>query len=222
MFNSIVATTLSPMGILICSIFSLVMGAVIALAYMQTGKFSRNFPIALVLLPVMVQMVIMMVNGNLGAGVAVAGTFSLVRFRSLPGSSKEIVSIFFAMAVGIANGMGFIGYGTVFAIGISLLMVTLYHTGFAMKNVEEKTLRITIPEELDYTEVFQDVFQNFTQGATLERVKTTNLGSMFELSYLVKVDDVKMEKQLMDEIRIRNANLPVLLNRVAMDPANEL
>ncbi len=222
MFSSILTTQLTPSLIAICSATSLAMGAILALTYMQTGRYSRNFPIALFLLPTMVQMVIMMVNGNLGAGVAVAGAFSLVRFRSLPGTSKEIISIFFAMAIGLATGMGYVGYATVFTIVLSALMLILYKSNFANGKEADQMLRITIPEELDYSNVFDDIFEKYANKVELERVKTTNLGSMFELSYRVEIKNSALIKEMIDEIRIRNANLPIIMARGEIDKMNEL
>ncbi len=222
MFSSILTTQLTPSLIAICSATSLAMGALLALTYMQTGRYSRNFPIALFLLPSMVQMVIMMVNGNLGAGVAVAGAFSLVRFRSLPGTSKEIISIFFAMAIGLATGMGYVGYAAVFTIVLSALMLILYKSNFANGKEADQMLRITIPEELDYSNVFDDIFEKYANKVELERVKTTNLGSMFELSYRVEIKNSALIKEMIDEIRIRNANLPIIMARGEIDKMNEL
>ncbi len=222
MFSSILTTQLTPSLIAICSATSLAMGAILALTYMQTGRYSRNFPIALFLLPSMVQMVIMMVNGNLGAGVAVAGAFSLVRFRSLPGTSKEIISIFFAMAIGLATGMGYVGYAAVFTIVLSALMLILYKSNFANGKEADQMLRITIPEELDYSNVFDDIFEKYANKVELERVKTTNLGSMFELSYRVEIKNSALIKEMIDEIRIRNANLPIIMARGEIDKMNEL
>ncbi len=222
MFSSILTTQLTPSLIAICSATSLAMGAILALTYMQTGRYSRNFPIALFLLPTMVQMVIMMVNGNLGAGVAVAGAFSLVRFRSLPGTSKEIISIFFAMAIGLATGMGYVGYAAVFTIVLSALMLILYKSNFANGKEADQMLRITIPEELDYSNVFDDIFEKYENKVELERVKTTNLGSMFELSYRVEIKNSALIKEMIDEIRIRNANLPIIMARGEIDKMNEL
>ncbi len=222
MFSSILTTQLTPSLIAICSATSLAMGAILALTYMQTGRYSRNFPIALFLLPSMVQMVIMMVNGNLGAGVAVAGAFSLVRFRSLPGTSKEIISIFFAMAIGLATGMGYVGYAAVFTIVLSALMLILYKSNFANGKEADQMLRITIPEELDYSNVFDDIFEKYENKVELERVKTTNLGSMFELSYRVEIKNSALIKEMIDEIRIRNANLPIIMARGEIDTMNEL
>lgn len=192
---------------------SLVLGLISALVYMYRNSYTKGFVLSLVLLPVVVQTVILLVSGNLGAGVAVAGTFSLVRFRSVPGGAREIAAIFAAMAIGLATGMGYIGVAlllTAAVSGASLLMVKLR---FGDQDVNNRRLRITMPEDLDYNEVFNDVFAEFTTRAELKKVRTTNLGSMFELQYEVTLRDAALEKRFIDELRVRNGNLNILLSR---------
>ena len=217
MFTSILNSTAGQLNILnamICTGTSLILGLVIALVYMSNGKYSKNFTVSLVILPALIQVVIMMVNGNLGTSVAVLGAFSLVRFRSVPGSSREICSIFFSMAVGLATGMGYITFAILITIVIGIVFTILFKTNFGEKTIAEKELRITIPEDLDYTEVFDDIFSRFTTKVSLERVKTTNLGSMYELRYnIILLHDTK-EKELIDEIRCRNGNLPIICGRI--------
>lgn len=192
---------------------SLVLGLISALVYMYRNSYTKGFVLSLVVLPVVVQTVILLVSGNLGAGVAVAGTFSLVRFRSVPGGAREIAAIFAAMAIGLATGMGYIGVAlllTAAVSGASLLMVKLR---FGDQDVNNRRLRITMPEDLDYNEVFNDVFAEFTTRAELKKVRTTNLGSMFELQYEVTLRDAAQEKRFIDELRVRNGNLNILLSR---------
>lgn len=198
---------------LVCIFAALIMGLAIAFIYMKSGNYTKSFVMSLVLLPAMVQVVIMMVNGNLGTGVAVLGAFSLVRFRSAPGSSKEICFIFFAMVVGLAAGTGYIGYALFITVIICLAFYILEKTPFGERNMAEKTLKITIPEDLDYTEIFDDIFERYGKKVTLERVKTTNLGSMYELRYYIVLKDVSQEKAMIDEIRCRNGNLTVICGR---------
>jgi uncharacterized membrane protein YhiD involved in acid resistance len=155
----------------------------------------------------------MMVNGNLGTGVAVMGAFSLVRFRSLPGSSKEISAIFFAMAVGLSTGMGYISFAAVMTIILSLTLLLLSKTSFGGGETSSKELKITIPENLNYADVFDDLFEKYTKSAVLEKVKTTNLGSMFDLHYRIELNDESEEKAFIDEIRCRNGNLTVACNK---------
>lgn len=182
---------------------------------MYTGKYTKNFSIALVILPVLIQVVIMLVNGNLGTSVAVLGAFSLVRFRSVPGSSKEICSIFFAMAIGLATGMGYLTFALLATVIVGLIFVILYKTSFGEVKQDEKELRITIPENLDYTEIFDDLFETYTTEYALDKVKTTNLGSMYELHYHIILKDQTKEKNFIDDLRCRNGNLTIICSRVS-------
>lgn len=218
MFETVLTdtATLSIGSALLCTAVSLVLGLIIAFVYIRKGDCTKNFAITLTLLPVLVQVVIMMVNGNLGTGVAVLGAFSLVRFRSVPGSSKEIIAIFFAMAVGIATSMGYLTFAAAVTIIVSLVMLLLSSTRFGEQPENEKELRITIPEDLDYTGVFDDLFATYTTKFTLERVKTVNLGSMYELRYTVKLKDMAREKAFIDDLRCRNGNLTIVCGRKAV------
>ena len=167
----------------------------------------------LILLPMLVQTVIMVVNGNVGTGVAVAGAFSLVRFRSLPGNSREITTVFAAMAAGLANGMGYLELSLVLTLIFGLATLVL-ETAFGMNaRVTEKDLRITIPESLDYYHVFDDIFEKYLKRAELVRVKTTNMGSLYELEYAVTEADEEKEKEMIDAIRVRNGNLNIVCGR---------
>lgn len=216
MFTSILSSvegSLTIQNALLCTLVSLVLGVVIALVYMYQGGYTKSFVMTLVLLPPLVQLVIMMVNGNLGTSVAVLGTFSLVRFRSVPGSSKEIVSIFFAMAVGLATGTGFITFAAMMTVIIGLVLIVLGKTSFGESKYNEKDLRITIAESLDYTNIFDDIFEKYTKKCNLQRVKTTNLGSMYELEYHITLKEVEKEKEMIDEIRCRNGNLTIICGR---------
>lgn len=216
MFASILNTTGGSLSVgtaLICTLASIILGLGISFMYMKQGKCSKNFAISLVVLPVLIQVVIMMVNGNLGTSVAVLGAFSLVRFRSVPGSSKEICAVFFAMAVGLATGTGFIAFAVMITIIVGLLFIALSQTSFGEQKAGMKELKVTIPETLDYTEIFDDLFVKYTNEASLERVKTTNLGSMFELQYSISLKDEKKEKELIDEMRCRNGNLTIMCSR---------
>lgn len=216
MFTSIINSvngSITIESLIICSVVSILLGFIISIFYMLNGKYTKNFAVTLVLLPVLVQMVIMIVNGNLGTGVAVLGTFSLVRFRSVPGSSKEIVSIFFAMAVGLAMGMGQIFFAGILVILIVCTMFLLEHSSFGKQNIKNRSLKVTIPESLDYTEIFDDLFANYTAHVSLERVKTTNLGSMLELDYELQLKQPNKEKEFLDAIRCRNGNLTIICSK---------
>lgn len=219
MLNSILTTgTITAANFLICTAASILLGMAAAAVYMYRNVYSKSFVITLALLPAMVQVVIMLVNGNLGTGVAVMGAFSLVRFRSVPGSAKEIGSIFLAMALGLACGMGYIGIGLVFLLIIGGMEVILFRSKFGDQKSTEKELRVTIPENLDYTDIFDDLFQAYTKGCQLIRVKTTNMGSLYELQYHVVLKNSREEKEFIDEIRCRNGNLNIVCGRI---PSNK-
>lgn len=214
MFTSILSEGTSNLTIWeggLCTACSLLIGLWIACIYARQGSATKNFKITIAILPALVQLVIMMVNGNLGTGVAVLGTFSLVRFRSVPGSSKEILFIFFAMAIGLATGMGYLSFAVFTAAVITLAFVVLTHLPLLQRPLKEKDLRIIIPEDLDYTEIFDDIFARYTAQVEIIRVKTINLGSMFEIFYQITMKDPKQEKAMIDEIRCRNGNLAVIL-----------
>lgn len=205
--------TLTIKNILLCMVVSLILGFCIAAVYMFRNTYSKNFVATLVLLPVMVQSVIFLVNGNLGTGVAVMGAFSLIRFRSVPGSAKEIGVIFFAMAVGLATGMGYLGYAVLFTVIISGFMLLLAAIPFGEQKCSLKDLKVTIPENLDYSGIFDDLFSQYTTDSKLLRVRTTNMGSMYELEYHLTLKNDMKEKEFLDAIRCRNGNLTVICGR---------
>lgn len=216
-FENTVNTSIELSSLLICSIVSILLGLVIALTHKYTSRYSKNFLITITLLPILVQAVMMMVNGNLGTSVAIMGAFGLVRFRSIPGTSKEILIIFFTMAVGLATGMGQIWFATILT-GIGCVMILLLNNiKFLDKNQGEKELQILIPENLDYSEVFDDIFTEFTKNVSLEKTKTTNMGSMFELTYKVVLKKDIKEKEFIDKLRTRNSNLKISLSRETSD-----
>ena len=198
----------------LCTVASLILGIGAAFLYMFKNEYSKNFVITLALLPAIVQIIIMLVNGNLGTGLAVMGTFSLVRFRSIPGSAKEIGSIFLAMAIGLATGMGYLFIALLFLLMIGAMSVVLNVTSFGQQKKPEKELKITIPENLDYSGIFDDLFAKYTKAAELVRVKTTNMGSLYELNYHITLTDEKAEKDFIDELRCRNGNLNITCGRM--------
>lgn len=215
MLNSIFSETASSVelsSILLCSIISIILGVVIALTHKQTSKYNKNFLVTLSILPLLVQTIIIMVNGNLGTSVAIMGAFSLVRFRSLPGTSKEILSVFFAMTVGLATGMGHLVFAIIITIIGSLAIFILSKVALFNKNKKEKILKIMIPENLDYTNVFDDIFETYTEKVELEQVKTTNMGSMFDLSYRIILNENVNEKAFLDDLRVKNGNLKVMIS----------
>ena len=212
LYNATVGITLQ--AFLICIAAALVLGAVMALVYCFRTTHSTSFVVTLALLPATVAVVIMMVNGNLGAGVAVAGAFSLVRFRSTPGTAKEIGAIFASMAVGLACGMGYPFFGLLFAaiFCAASLLYALIGFGGRRNAVMHRILRITVPEDLDYPTVFDDLLEKYTSEAKLTDVKTTNLGSLNRLTYDVTMRKAGTEKQFIDELRCRNGNLEISMS----------
>lgn len=202
-------------GVLIGTVAALLLGMVCALIHLYHNAASKQFAITLALLPVIVETVILTVNGNLGTGVAVAGAFSLVRFRSVPGNAKDICSIFLAMAVGLAVGTGYLLVGGLLVFSVGLMNLLYENSSFGESRQEEKELRVTIPETLDYTGVFDDLFARYTRRAKLVRVKTTNLGSLYQLTYHIVLTDSGKEKEFLDNIRCRNGNLDIICGKVS-------
>lgn len=205
------ASSLTLGGFLICVLASLVIGAAFAFAYTYQSTYTKSFVVTLAMLPAVVTIIIMMVSGSIGAGVAVAGSFSLVRFRSVPGTAKEICAIFIAMATGLATGMGYIGFAVIFTLVMSVVWIGYFKSGFGeTKNDRNlKTLRITIPEDLDYSGVFDDLFLEYAERWKLLSAKTTNMGSLYKLTYEIALREEKAEKEFIDKLRCRNGNLEI-------------
>ena len=220
-FNSIIPSTgITPVIFIILVIVSLILGGILALIHTYRNDYTKSFILTLAIIPAVVCVVIMMVNGNIGAGVAVAGAFSLVRFRSVPGTAKEICVIFLAMATGLITGMGYLGLAAVFTGVLSAAILLLNHLDLGSKKnaARYKSIRIVIPEDLDYTGVFDDLFADYTSSCELVNVKTTNMGSMFRLTYDVTLKDPDKEKELIDKIRCRNGNLEINVSRQGTVP----
>lgn len=210
------AATFSTGSFLLCCLVSIVLGVAIAFIYMFRHRYSKNFVVTLALMPLIVQMVIALVNGNIGAGIAVMGVFNLVRFRSIPGTAKDIAAVFLAMAVGLATGMGYLTLAILFTVIVGIVNMAYVLSplgGKAQDTSAEKTLRVTIPEDLDYCNIFDDLFMDYTTSAELENVKTTNMGSLYQLEYRIVLKDVKSEKRFLDEVRTRNGNLSISCGR---------
>ena len=188
---------------------ALLCGALIAFTYTRRTRFTQSLVLAVILLPFAVQTVIMLVNGNVGTGVSVAGAFGLVRFRSAPGNAKDISVIFVAMAVGLACGSGYIALSVLFTVIACAVLYLLVFFHIGADRSGEKELSITIPESLDYTEVFDDIFKEYTTHAELTEVKTASLGSLYKLHYRVRLADDRNEKGFLDALRCRNGNLEV-------------
>ena len=214
-FDTDLTAVISVTDFLLCLGTSLVIGIVMALTYMYRTRYTKSFVVTLALLPAVVCVVIMMVNGNVGTGVAVAGAFSLVRFRSVPGTAKEICTLFLAMGAGLIAGMGYLGFALLFTAAMCAMFLLYNGLDFgAKKNAATfKTFTITIPEDLDYTGVFEDIFAAYTRSYDLIRVKTTNMGSMFKLTYNVELADPTREKEMIDQLRCRNGNLEIAVSK---------
>ena len=193
---------------------SIVIGVIIAIVYMYISKkegYQKNFIIGLLMLPAVVSVVILLVGSNVARAFSMAGAFALVRFRSIPGNSKDIAVVFLTMAIGLATGLGYIAFGVMGTVLIVLVIVILSVSGFGENKSEEKLLRILIPESLNYKDTFKDIFDKYLDYYEMKNVKTTNMGSMFELQYLVTAKKDMDEKAFIDEIRCRNGNLNISL-----------
>ena len=215
LFDTSMTNVISLGDFLLCVVCALAVGLLLAACYMYRTRYTKSFVATLALLPSVVCVVIMMVNGNVGAGVAVAGAFSLVRFRSVPGTAKEIGAIFLAMGTGIIVGMGYLGYAILCAavLGGASALYSRLDFGCTKKSALQKTLQITIPEDLDYTGVFDDILRQYASEYELVQVKTTHMGSLFRLTYHLALRAANQEKQLMDELRCRNGNLEISVSK---------
>lgn len=215
LFDNELTRIIEVKDFLICLGAAIVLGFIMAAAYMIGSRYTKSFLLTLALLPSIVCVVIMMVNGNIGAGVAVAGAFSLVRFRSAPGNAKEIVYIFFAMGAGLIVGMGYIGFAALFTLIMCLIFVlaSLVCTRRGNNVDKYKTLKIVIPENINYSDIFSDIFEEYTTSAEQVKVKTTNMGSLYSVWYDVKLKDTRKEKEFIDKLRCRNGNLEISISK---------
>lgn len=215
LFDADKVSVISITDFLLCIGVCLIIGLILAFSYLYRSRCSKSFLTTLALLPAVVCVVIMMVNGNIGAGVAVAGAFSLVRFRSAPGTAKEITMLFLAMGAGLIAGMGYLAFALLFTVIMCLLCLLYSRIDFGIKKRTAacKTLNITIPEDLDYTDVFEDIFASYASEWELIRVKTTNMGSLFRLTYDLTLKDPLKEKEMIDLLRCRNGNLEITVSK---------
>ena len=220
-FDTERTAVIAPEQFLLCVGASLVIGLVLCAMMLWHTRPSAGFAVTLATLPAVVCVVIMMVNGNVGTGVAVAGAFSLVRFRSDPGSAREIGAIFAAMGAGLMAGMGYLGYAALFALILGGITMAYHALGFGGGNaaLRCRTLHIPIPEDLDYTGVFDPILAQYATESELKQVKTTNMGSLFKLTYDLTLRDGGQEKALIDTLRQRNGNLEISLCRQETGPA---
>lgn len=213
MFNSVIPAAMTLPAFLICLFFAVVLGVLTSLVFSAGSFHTGSWSQALALLPPIVTLVIMMVNGNIGAGLAVAGTFALVRFRSVPGTAREITGLFLAVAIGLACGMGYVGYAAVFFAVMAVFALLLNRLRFGEGGSAHRQLKITIPENLDYEGLFDDLFEKYTESHELVRVRTTNMGTLYELTYSINLKGAAVSKAFIDEIRCRNGNLNIICGR---------
>ena len=214
MFESVISGNLNISSAFICIISAVILGLIISLVHMKTSRYSKNFIITLAVLPILVSVIMIMVNGNLGTGIAIAGAFSLVRFRSMPGNAKEIMSVFFAMTIGIAIGAGYVVFAGIITLVVSLMILILSITKYGDNNNKYKRLDIVVPETLDYDTIFDDIFNKYVENYELIRIKTTNLGSLYELKYDITLKDKIREKEFIDDLRVRNGNLKISIHKL--------
>lgn len=222
LFDSQTTSVISIGNFLLCVGLSLLLGIITALSYTFKTRYTKSFLLTLAILPAVVCVVIMMVNGNIGTGVAVAGAFSLVRFRSAPGTAKEIGMLFLAMSSGLIAGMGYLAYAVLFTVIMCLVCMLYSSLKIGEKRISSyKTMAVTIPEDLNYTEIFDDILKQYASSYELKKVKTTNMGSMFKLTYDIELKDKKLEKEMIDAIRVRNGNLEISVSNQEV-PNSEL
>ena len=220
MFNSIFDSTTTGLSIttgLICAGVALLLGVIIAITHMKTSQTTKGFLTTLATLPLLVMAVMIMINGNLGTSIAILGAFSLIRFRSIQGRAKDLLSVFFAMMVGLACGMGHVLFAVVITIISVVAIVFFTYTHFLEPNKKQRVLKIVVPEDLDYEEVFDEIFTKYTSRADLTQMKTMNMGSLYKLTYDITMKNGVKEKEFLDEIRIKNCNLKVLLSHPCME-----
>lgn len=215
MFNSIFDASTAGLEIstaLISAAVALALGIALAFTHSKTSQTTKGMMVTLSVLPVLVMAVMIMINGNLGTSIAILGAFSLIRFRSIAGRANDLLAVFAAMAIGLACGMGHVLFAAAIMFIYIVATLLLTYTHFLEPDRHERVLKIVIPEDLDYEEVFTDVFKKYTSRARLVRMKTINMGSLYKLTYDVKIKHGVKEKEFLDEIRIKNCNLKVLLS----------
>lgn len=213
MLSSVISTEITLTSFLICIFSSIILGVLASLVFNAGAHHSGSWAQSIAMLPSVVTLVIMLVNGNIGAGLAVAGTFAMVRFRSAVGSAKEITGLFYSVAIGLACGMGYVGFAAIFFVIIAIFEFCMKKSHFGDVGNTHRQLKITIPENLEYEGLFDDLFQQYTRDHELIRVKTTNMGTLFELTYNIQLKDSSSSKKFIDDLRCRNGNLNIVCGR---------
>ena len=215
-FNTTTASaTISLNNSILTIIVSFILGAIISLTYMKTsnrGGYSQNFSLTLIIIPIVISIIVLLIGSNVARAFSLAGAFSLIKFRSAPGDPKDISYVLFTMSAGLAAGVGYFGYGLLFTAFLCLLMISLNFFNFGVQKTSQKLLKIIIPENLDYEDIFDDIFLEYTKGHELIKVKTIDLGSLFQLVYTVILDDKTSQKKFIDALRCRNGNLNIILS----------
>ncbi len=216
-FSSIFTGSLTLGQFMLAIVASMFMGLILSIVFMYRNTYTRSFISALVLIPAVETVVIMLVNDNLGVGLSVAGSFALIRFRSVKGNAKELVAVFIAMTIGIICGTGYVALAAVFTLLLCAVMFALNLTGFGQMSENERYLKITIPESLNYDEIFDDVLNEYASSWQLDSIKTLTLGSLFRLDYTLTMKDPSRMKKMIDELRTRNGNLEIMCSRPAVN-----
>lgn len=210
MLNSIISNPITLTGLIIILVSSLIMGLLSSLVFSYKNKISSSLSLTLVILPIAMSMVVVMVNGNLGIAVSVAGGFTLVRFRSIAGTGREISAVFTVMTLGVICGMGYVVVAAIFFALVSVIVLLLTALDFGNGNCD-KLLRITIPEDYDYVGLFDEVFAKYHIKASIDKIKTTNMGSLIDVTYRATIPNGMLTKQMLDELRALNGNLSIIV-----------
>ncbi|MDO7906285.1 DUF4956 domain-containing protein [Paenibacillus sp. JX-17] len=218
MLDSLFSTTLTDDTLTLSStiitiLLAVVLGGLISYTYMKTnpGGYTQSFTLTMVVLPVIVAIIILLIGSNIARAFSLAGAFSIIRFRSAPGDPKDIAYVLFTMASGLACGVGAFGYAVLFTIILCVLMFVLSSMNYGTRKSLQRTLKVTIPENLVYDEAFDEVFRKFNVQYELKKIRTTELGSLYELVYAVTMNQLTNQKEFLDEIRCRNGNLDLSL-----------
>lgn len=215
--SAIDTSTISLATVALTIIFSMVAGFIISFTYMKTadkGQYTQNFSLTLILLPMIIALIILLIGSNVARAFSLAGAFSIVRFRSAPGNPKDITYVFFSMASGLACGVGYFGYALLFTVILCLIMIVLGYIDFGKRKTTEKILKISIPENLNFEGVFDEILERYTENYTLSKVKTINMGSLYELDYAICMKNETEQKKFIDELRCKNGNLNITLSLV--------
>ena len=216
-FSSIFTGSLTLGQFMLAIVSSMIMGLILSIVFMYKNTYTKSFITALVLIPAVETVVIMLVNDHLGVGLSVAGSFALIRFRSVKGTAKELVAVFIAMTIGIICGTGYVALAGVFTLLLCFVMFILTVTDFGTENGNHRTLKITIPESLDYEDAFDEILKRYTNSYEPVSIKTLTLGSLFRIEYDIQMKDVSQVKEMIDELRTRNGNLEIMCSKPATD-----